>query len=419
MEEIVDDLNMTKALERVKANKEAPGVDKEPVEHLEGFLQTTEWSDIKERLLEGTYEPQMVRGVEIPKQSGGTRLLGIPTVVDRLIQQAMNQRLMPIFDPDFSNSSYGFRPGRSAVEAVEAARNFVAAGKKWVVDIDLEKFFDRINHDVLMARVTRKVEDKRVLVTIRRYLKAGIMLGGLASARTEGAPQGGALSPLLSNIMLDDLDKELEKRGHSFCRYADDCNIYVKSSRAGERVMASVTKFLEKKLKLKVNEKKSAVDHPWNRKFLGYSMTANMTPKLRIADATMEKITGDTRRILKQGRGWKLTNLTEKLKLKIQGLAAYFRKAQVMGQLRKFDDWVMRKIRDIKWRQWKRPRSRAKMMMRLGIEKERAWKSAYNGRGPWWNSKSPHLIQALSEKFFEEKGLISLRKRIKSFQCAT
>lgn len=279
MELVVSRDNMLAAYRRVMANKGSAGVDDMPVEALMPHPRE-HWAAIKEDLLNGRHEPSPVRKVEIPKPGGkGMRLLGIPTVLDRLIQQALHQVLMPIFDPDFSGSSYGFRPGRSAHQAVLAAQAQVASGRRWVVDMDLEKFFDRVNHDVLMARVRRKVRDKRVLGLIGRYLRAGLMAGGTVTQRTQGTPQGGPLSPLLSNILLDDLDKELERRGHAFCRYADDCNIYVRSRRAGERVLASLTRFLDRRLKLKVNEAKSAVDRPWKRTFLGYAMTHHMKPR--------------------------------------------------------------------------------------------------------------------------------------------
>src|SRR3989454_10838719 len=283
MEAMVARENMTEANARVVRNKGAAGIDGMSVEELKPYLQA-HWPKIKEELLEGTYQPQGVRKVEIPKPGGGKRFLGIPTVVDRLIQQAMHQVLSPIFDKHFSESSYGFRPGRNAHQAVLQARRYVAEGKRWVVDIDLEKFFDRVNHDILMSRVARRVKDKRALRLIRRYLQAGIMLNGITEQRTEGTPQGSPLSPLLSNIVLDELDKELERRGHSFCRYADDCNIYVRSPEAGERVMTSVTRFLERRLHLRVNKEKSAVARPWVRKFLGYSMTPDREPRLKVAE---------------------------------------------------------------------------------------------------------------------------------------
>ena len=302
MEAILGRENMMAALRRVEANKGAAGADGMPVEELRAYL-VANWPHIKEDLLAGRYRPAPVRGVEIPKPGGGKRLLGIPTVLDRLIQQAMHQVLMPLFDPGFSGSSYGFRPGRSAHQAVLAARSHMAAGRRWVVDIDLEKFFDRVNHDVLMARVARKVADKRVLRLIRRYLQAGLLLDGLATARREGTPQGGPLSPLLSNILLDDLDKELERRGHAFCRYADDCNIYVRSRRAGERLMASLTRFLAERLRLAVNLAKSAVDRPWKRSFLGYTVTAHKEPRLRVAAKSVGRLRDKLRDLFRQGRG--------------------------------------------------------------------------------------------------------------------
>jgi RNA-directed DNA polymerase len=300
LEAILDRENMMAAYHRVVANGGAAGVDAMTVGELKAFL-LEHWPRIKEDLLGGRYRPQPVRRVDIPKPGGGSRTLGIPTVLDRLIQQAMHQVLSPLFDPGFSAASYGFRPGRSAHQAVLAARGHVAAGRRWVVDIDLEKFFDRVNHDVLMARVARKVEDKRVLRLIRRYLQAGLMADGVATVRTEGTPQGGPLSPLLSNILLDDLDKELEKRGHAFCRYADDCNVYVHSRRAGERVMASLTRFLAERLRLAVNRAKSAVDRPWKRTFLGFTMTAHRAPRLRVAPESVARFKGKLRALWRYG----------------------------------------------------------------------------------------------------------------------
>lgn len=280
------------------------------VGELKAYL-VKEWPRIKEELLNGTYQPQPVRKVEIPKPGGGMRMLGIPTVVDRLIQQALHQELMRLFDPDFSDSSYGFRPGRSAHQAVQAARRHVSEGRRWVVDIDLEKFFDRVGHDVLMARVARKVKDRRVLQLIRRYLSAGVLEGGIVSPRVEGTPQGGPLSPLLSNILLDELDKELERRGHTFCRYADDCNIYVHTRRSAQRVMDSLTQFLEQQLKLKVNRAKSAVGRPWERTFLGYSMTFHKKPRLKVADSSVKRLKANLRQLFRRGRGRSLKKVIE------------------------------------------------------------------------------------------------------------
>jgi RNA-directed DNA polymerase len=294
MEAVVERENMKKAWLRVKGNKGVAGVDGMSVDALLLYLRE-HWPSIKEDLLAGKYEPSPVRKVEIPKPGGGMRQLGIPTVLDRLIQQALHQVLQPIFEPGFSASSYGFRAGRGALQAVAQAKAYVAAGKRWVVDLDLEKFFDRVNHDILMARLSRRIRDYRVLRLIRRYLQAGVMDSGLVSPRTEGTPQGGPLSPLLSNMLLDELDKELERRGHSFCRYADDCNTYVRSRRAGERLMASLSRYLREKLKLKVNEAKSAVDRPWRRKFLGYSLTWHQRPRLKVASASLDRFKNKVR----------------------------------------------------------------------------------------------------------------------------
>jgi len=315
---------------------------------------------------------------------------------------------MPIFDPGFSNSSYGFRPGRSAHDAVRAAQSYVAAGNRFVADLDLEKFFDRVNHDVLMARVVRKVKDKQVLRLIRRYLQAGLMMGGVETARSEGTPQGGPLSPTLSNILLDDLDKELERRGHRFCRYADDCNIYVKSRRAGERVMASVTRFLTGKLRLTVNAAKSAVDRPWKRSFLGYSMTSHMKPRLKVAAKSVDRLRGKLRATFRQGRGRSVGRTVETLAPILRGWINYFSLAQVRGSFEELDGWLRRKLRCILWRQWKRPRTRQRKLVARGLGEPRTWHSAYNGRGPWWNAGASHMNDAYRKAYFDQLGLISL-----------
>lgn len=408
MEAVVERENMKAAYGRVMSNKGAAGVDEMPVDTLKAHLDK-HWPRIKAELLEGRYEPQPVLGVQIPKPGGGMRQLGIPTVTDRLLQQALHQVLCPIFDPGFSESSYGFRPGRSAHQAVLRARELVAGGQRWVVDMDLEKFFDRVNHDVLMARVARKVQDKRVLGLIRRYLQAGMMQDGLTSQREEGTPQGGPLSPLLSNIMLDDLDKELEGRGHAFCRYADDCNIYVRSKAAGERVMTSLTRFLEQKLRLKVNAAKSAVARPWQRKFLGYSMTTHYQPKLKVAAASVERLKGNLKEELRRGRGRNLGRLIEeKLTPKLRGWANYFKLAEVKNVFEELDGWVRRKLRCLLWRQWKRSFTRAKRLMKRGLDEERAWRSATNGRGPWWNAGASHMNESFPKRYFDTCGLVSL-----------
>ena len=407
MEAVVERSNLFRAYERVVENAGAAGVDGLTVSEFKSWLQR-HWVRVRQDLLTGVYEPSAVRKVEIPKPQGGVRTLGIPTVLDRLIQQALNQVLQPLFDPEFSRSSYGFRPGRNAHQAVRAARGNVAEGKRWVVDLDLEKFFDRVNHDVLMARVVRKVKDERVLKLIRRYLEAGLMEGGITSMRTEGTPQGGPLSPLLSNILLDDLDRFLEKRGLSFCRYADDCNIYVGSRRAGERVMQAVTAFLERSLKLKVNASKSAVARPWERKFLGYSMTWHKKPKLKIAQPSRERLAEKVRKTLREARGGSLKRAIARLNPILRGWVAYFRLTEVKGVLEDFDGWIRRKLRALLWRQWKRAYTRAKNLMRAGLGEVRAWQSATNGHGPWWNGGASHMNAAYPKSWFDRMGLVSL-----------
>ncbi|WP_245372286.1 group II intron reverse transcriptase/maturase [Rhizobium leguminosarum] len=419
METILGRENMMAAYRRVVANKGAPGIDKMTVDQLKPYL-AEHWPRIREELLAGRYRPAPVRGVEIPKPGGkGIRQLGIPTVLDRLIQQAMHQVLMPIFDPDFSASSYGFRPGRSAHDAVLAARSHVAGGRRFVVDLDLEKFFDRVNHDVLMARVARKVKDKQVLRLIRRYLQAGLMTGGIATARNEGTPQGGPLSPLLSNVLLDDLDKELEKRGHAFCRYADDCNVYVRSRRAGERVMASLTRFLAERLKLTVNGAKSAVDRPWKRTFLGYTMTAHKAPRLLIAAPSVERLRDKLKNKLRAGRGRALATTVKDLAPILRGWMAYFRLTEGKGVLEDLDGWLRRRLRCILWRQWKRPATRATRLRQRGLEDQRASESAYNGRGPWWNAGASHMNDAFRKAFFDRLGLISLQQQLRRLTYAS
>jgi RNA-directed DNA polymerase len=408
LEKVVRRENLTRALQRVRSNKGAPGIDGMTVEELTPYLREN-WLRIREAMLSGTYDPQPVRRVDIPKPGGtGTRQLGIPTVLDRFIQQAILQVLTPVFDPHMSESSFGFRPGRGSHQAVEAARQHVEAGHRWVVDIDLEKFFDRVNHDVLMARVRRRVRDKRLLRLIGRYLKAGIMTGGVVQVREEGTPQGGPLSPLLSNILLDDLDKELEKRGHRFSRYADDCNVYVKSKEAGERVMGTITRFLWERLHLKINQSKSAVARPWERKFLGYTMTWHRNPKLKVAPESVRRVKARIREIMRKGRGQSLVKVIGELKPLLRGWVNYFRLSLVKKGFKELDEWIRRKLRCILWRQWKRPRTRATKLIARGVEKIRAFTSIYNGRGPWWNAGASHMNAAIPVKWLTQQGLLSL-----------
>jgi len=408
IEEVLRRENLIAALRRVQSNKGAPGADGMTVEQLTPHLKTN-WPRIREELLSGTYIPSPVLRVEIPKPDGkGMRPLGIPTVLDRFIEQAILQVLTPIFDPHFSESSYGFRPGRGCHDAVKAARNHVEAGYRYVVDMDLEKFFDRVNHDVLMARVARRVKDKRLLRLIGRYLRAGIMIDGVIHDHGEGTPQGGPLSPLLSNILLDDLDKELERRGRRFCRYADDCNIYVKSKAAGEQAMQSITRFLAKKLRLKVNKEKSAVDRPGNRKFLGYTMTPHHKPKLKVSPNSIKRAKARVREIIRKGRGRSLSKVADELTIFLRGWVNYFRLSQVKNVFEELDQWIRRKLRLILWRQWKTPRTRARKMIARGIERARAYTSAYNGRGPWWNAGASHMNAAVTAKWLQQQGLMSL-----------
>ncbi len=410
MEEVLSKENMTRALARVKENKGAAGVDGMTVDELVPYLKV-QWSRIRKELLEARYEPKPVRRVMIPKADGSKRPLGIPTVLDRLIQQAVHQVISPVFDKDFSKSSYGYRPAKSAQQAVEQARQYVAEGRRWVVDMDIEKFFDRVNHDILMSRVERKVKDERILKLIRRYLQAGIMEDGLTKVSLEGTPQGGPLSPLLSNILLDDLDKELERRGHSFCRYADDCNIYVHTKRAGERVKASVTEYLKNTLKLKVNEAKSSVGRPWKLVFLGYTMTVDKEPRLRASKRSIKRFKDTLKELFRQGRGHNIGRfIKEKLNPVIRGWGVYFSLTRVKWIFEELVGWIRRRLRGVLWRQMKRGRTRAKKLMKRGLGEERAWKSAYNGRGAWWNAGASHMNEAYPAKYFQNLGLAELTK---------
>ena len=407
MEEVLRRENLFAALKRVKANKGAPGVDGMSVEELPSYLREA-WPVIREQLLSETYVPSPVREVHLPKPGGGTRMLGIPTVLDRLITQAILQVMSPIFDRDFSAHSYGFRPGRSAHQAIEQARRYMEAGNRWVVDLDLEKFFDQVNHDLLMNRVARKIKDKRLLRLIRRYLTAGILHGGLVSIREAGTPQGSPLSPLLSNILLDEFDKELERRGHCFCRYADDANVYVRSRRAGDRVMASLTHFLESKLRLKVNRAKSAVDRPWKRKFLGYTVTNHRSPRLKPAPQSVQRAKDRIREITHKGRGRNILRVIKEINQFTRGWVGYFRLATVKQAFEALDQWLRRRLRKILWEQWKKPKTRFRRLVALGVKAERARKATATGLGAWWNAGASHMHAAITNRLLAQWGLLSL-----------
>jgi RNA-directed DNA polymerase len=403
MEEVCDRGNLQRAWKRVRSNKGSPGVDGMTIEDARTYLRE-HWPNIRSQLLSGTYQPQPVRRVEIPKPEGGVRKLGVPCVVDRLIQQALLQVLQKRWDPTFSEHSYGFRPGRSAHQAVAQAQQYIAEGYSVVVDLDLEKFFDRVNHDGLMARVAARVSDKRVLRLIRAFLTAGMMEDGLVSPVEEGVPQGGPLSPLLSNLVLDDLDKELERQGHRFCRYADDCNIYVRSHRAGQRVMASVSRFLTKKLRLKVNEAKSAVARPEERKFLGFSI-ANDGSERRIAPTALAKFKAQIRDMTRRTRGISLPQMVKNLALYLLGWRGYFGFCQTPRVLTNLEAWIRRRLRLYLWRQWRNGSTRFNELRRRGVPKFHAAVAAGSPTGFWRMSGHPAVQQTLRNPFFDGLGL--------------
>ena len=411
LERMLERENMKRALQRVERNRGAAGVDGMTVEELREYLRG-HWAGIREELLAGNYRPKPVRRVEIPKPDGGVRELGIPTVVDRLIQQGLLQVLTPIFEAEFSEESYGFRPGRSAHQAMKKAETYVAEGCEWVVDLDIEKFFDRVNHDILMARVARKVTDKRVLKLIRAYLNAGVLLNGVVVASEDGTPQGGPLSPLLANVMLDDLDKEMEKRGHRFVRYADDCNVYVKSERAGQRVMESVVKYLEKKLKLKVNREKSGVARPKLRKFLGFRLFRYKAEvRIGLAPKTVSRIKEAIRELTRASRGgWTMEERIRRLRQKLQGWMQYFALADTGSVFAELDQWLRRRLRMVYWRQWKRGRTRRRNLRALGMPE---WMSRMVGsqKGPWRNAGSPPMQAVLTKAYWAKVGLLSLAEQ--------
>lgn len=416
IEAVITRSNLMLAYQRVVENKGAAGVDNLSVSELKGWLKR-HWPTVKTALLEGSYIPQAIRRVELSKPNGGIRVLGIPTVVDRLIQQAIQQHLTPYYEPEFSENSYGFRPGRNAWQAVRQAQAYVQSGRRWVVDMDLEKFFDSVNHDIMMSRLNRKIKDERLLRLIRRYLEADMVSGKEVIKRREGMAQGSPLSPLLSNLLLTDLDRELERRGHKFCRYADDCNIYVSSQRAGEHAMNAISRYLEQQLRLTVNREKSAVARPWKRKFLGYSLTWHAKARLKIAHSSVSRLKEKIRSLTTGHRSKALKVVIGDLASVLRGWIGYFRLTEVKGILQELDGWVRRKLRCLLWRHWKRSYTRARMLMKGGLSEERAWISATNQRGPWWNAGASHMNSMLPKKMLERAGLLSLVELHRQFQC--
>ena len=409
MEEILDKQNLDRAYRRILSNQGArtPGVDGMTVPRLKAYVRK-HWPKIEEQLLAGTYRPLPVKRVEIPKPNGGVRKLGIPSALDRLLQQAVLQVLQPHFDPTFSDHSYGFRPGRSAHQAVAKAQEYQRDGYRFVVDMDLEKFFDRVHHDRLMARLAERIDDKRLLKLIRAFLTSGVLADGLVEATTEGTPQGGPLSPLLSNIVLDELDRELEQRGHRFVRYADDCNIYVRSRKAAERTLASVTRFVERKLRLKVNREKSAMDRPWRRTFLGFSFTAQRQPKRRIAAVSVERFKRRIRELTGRTRGGSLEDVIGRLGSYLRGWLGYFGRCQTPSVLRALESWLHRRLRALMWKRWKRGKRRYAELRQRGVGRDLAAQSAGSSHNVWRLSRSPALSIALPGRFWQSLGLPSL-----------
>ena len=414
MEEIVERENLRRALKRVEENRGSAGVDGMEVEELSDYLKGN-WLRIKTELLAGTYNPKPVKRVQIKKPDGGIRNLGVPTVLDRFIQQAVMQVLQSKWDGTFSENSYGFRPSRSAHQAILQAQEYLRKGKKWVVDMDIEKFFDRVNHDILMCLVRKRIQDKTVMKLLRGFLNAGVMEQGVFARTEEGAPQGGPLSPLLSNLMLNELDKELEKRGHSFARYADDCNIYVNSQRAGLRVMESVKKFLGDKLRLKVNEKKSAVDRPWNRKFLGFSFSCNsgQGPKRKISPQAIDRFKDKIRKITNRTRGISLKRMVKEVSVYLKGWMGYFRLSEEKNIFRDMDCWIRRRFRSMLWKQWGRKGGYWRLV-KMGVSKLLAWNTFKSAHGPWRLSHSPALEIGLNTAYFDKLGLPRLTDLLKS-----
>jgi RNA-directed DNA polymerase len=410
MEEICQRENLRKALQRVRQNKGSPGIDGMTVKKLPGYLKK-HWPQIREQLLAGTYSPVPVKRAEMPKAGGGIRKLGIPTVLDRFIQQAIMQVLQRYWDKTFSEHSYGFRPGRSAHQAISRSQQYVEQGYRWVVDIDLEKFFDRVNHDRLMSKLAKRIPDKRLLKIIRAFLNAGVMENGLVGATTEGTPQGGPASPFLSNIVLDELDRELERRGHRFVRYADDCNIYVRSKRAGNRVMESISKFITRKLKLKVNQSKSKVDRPWRCKFLGFRIIAGKETKRGIAPGSLLRFKRRVRKLTCYRRGVSIEQMIERLNRYLVGWRGYFGYCQTPSVMVRLDSWIRRRLRYVYWRRWKRGKKRFAELRRLGIAKDLAAKTAGSVHGPWRLSRSPALSFVFPNAHFSSLGLSLLAEQ--------
>lgn len=403
---------MNQAYRKVKANKGAAGVDGVSIERLPTYIREHK-EEFLEELLAGSYKPELVRGVQIPKPDGSKRQLGIPTVLDRVIQQAILQILEPLYEPKFSNSSYGFRPNRSAQMALRQAREYLRDGYRYIVDMDLEKFFDRVNHDILMERLSRDISDKRLLRIIRSYLEAGLLQNGIFEERKLGMPQGGNLSPLLSNILLDELDKELERRGHKFCRYADDCNIYVKSQEAGDRVLKSITEFLATRLKLKVNETKSAVAHVTKRKFLGYGFRRDS--ELKVANQLLVKFKKRIRELTSRNRGRALEHVIKELNQYLNGWIGYFKLSANKSVFKELDSWMRRRLRCYRLKQCKRTYAVYKYLIELGVSVQNAWKLAKSSKGWWRLSLNPNIHTAMSNVWFDKCGLVSLEKKVAGY----
>lgn len=408
LEDVLERNNMLEAMYRVIRNKGSHGIDGMKTDELREHVKKT-WVTVKAKLLEGKYNPSPVRRVEIPKPDGGVRLLGIPTVQDRMIQQAIAQVLSKLYEPTFSESSFGFRPNRGAKNAIKQSETYINQGYKWVVDMDLEKFFDKVNHNILMGKLEKKIKDKRLLKLIRKYLESGVLINGIKVSSEEGTPQGGPLSPLLANIMLDNVDKELEKRGHKFCRYADDCNIYVKSKRAGLRVMDSITRIIENELKLKVNKDKSAVDIVSKRKFLGFSFYfVKGVAKIRIHEKSIKRFKEKVKSITNRNRGISMDLRLLKLNDSIKGWINYFGIANAKRKLSELDKWIRRRLRACIWKQWKKIRTRYRNLVKLGIDNWKAWEYANTRKGHWKISGSPILNKSLHNKYLESIGFVSL-----------